>query len=97
MCQMVELERIPEKLILIGDIHGDLQSLLWALKDINFDRLLRNPNNKLIFLGDYVDRGSNSIGVLYVMCFLKQKFPDSVVLMRGNHEAPDGISVFLTQ
>ncbi|MGA9149909.1 MAG: metallophosphoesterase family protein [Candidatus Nitrosopolaris sp.] len=85
---VVELERIPEKLILVGDIHGDLQSLLWTLKEINFDRLLRNPHNKLIFLGDYVDRGSNSIDVLYVVCFLKQKFPDSVVLMRGNHEAP---------
>lgn len=85
---VVELERIPEKLILVGDIHGDLQSLLWTLKEINFERLLGNPHNKLIFLGDYVDRGSNSIGVLYVVCFLKQKFPDSVVLMRGNHEAP---------
>jgi hypothetical protein len=85
---VVELERIPEKLILVGDIHGDLESLLWTLKEINFDRFLRNPHNKLIFLGDYVDRGSNSIGVLYVVCFLKQKFPDSVVLMRGNHEAP---------
>ena len=85
---VVELERIPEELILVGDIHGDLQSLLWTLKEINFERFLRNPHNKLIFLGDYVDRGSNSIGVLYVVCFLKQKFADSVVLMRGNHEAP---------
>jgi hypothetical protein len=85
---VVELEHIPEKLILVGDIHGDLQSLLWTLNEINFERLLRNPHNKLIFLGDYVDRGSNSIGVLYVVCFLKQKFPDSVILMRGNHEAP---------
>lgn len=85
---VVELEHIPEELILVGDIHGDLQSLLWTLKQINFERLLRNPHNKLIFLGDYVDRGSNSIGVLYVVCFLKQIFPHSVVLMRGNHEAP---------
>jgi hypothetical protein len=85
---VVELESIPEELILIGDIHGDLQSLLWILKDIDFERSLTNPRNKLIFLGDYVDRGSNSIGVLYVVCYLKQKFPNSVVLMRGNHEAP---------
>ncbi|MFZ0224247.1 MAG: metallophosphoesterase family protein, partial [Candidatus Nitrosopolaris sp.] len=85
---VVVLEGIPEKLVLIGDIHGDLQSLLWILKDINFERFLTNPRNKLVFLGDYVDRGSNSIGVLYVVCYLKQKFPNSVVLMRGNHEAP---------
>jgi diadenosine tetraphosphatase ApaH/serine/threonine PP2A family protein phosphatase len=86
--QMVELDSLPEELVLIGDIHGDLQSLLWVLKDIDFETRLTNPNNKLIFLGDYVDRGSNSIGVLYVICYLKQKFPNSVVLMRGNHEAP---------
>ena len=86
--QMVELDSLPEELVLIGDIHGDLQSLLWVLKDIDFETRLTNPKNKLIFLGDYVDRGSNSIGVLYVICYLKQKFPNSVVLMRGNHEAP---------
>ena len=86
--QVVELDSIPEELFLIGDIHGDLQSLLWVLKDIDFETKLTNPNNKLIFLGDYVDRGSNSIGVLYIVCYLKQKFPNSVILMRGNHEAP---------
>lgn len=86
--QVVELDSIPEELVLIGDIHGDLQSLLWVLKDIDFETTLTNPNNKLIFLGDYVDRGTNSIGVLYLVCYLKQKFPNSVILMRGNHEAP---------
>lgn len=85
---VVELDSIPEELVLIGDIHGDLDSLLWILKEIDFERSFTNPSNKLIFLGDYVDRGSNSIGVLYVVCYLKQKFPNSVVLMRGNHEAP---------
>ena len=86
--QVVELDSVPQELVLIGDIHGDLQSLLWVLKDIDFETKLTNPNNKLIFLGDYVDRGSNSIGVLYIVCYLKQKFPNSVILMRGNHEAP---------
>lgn len=85
---VVELETIPEELILVGDVHGDMQSLLWILKDIEFEKCLTNPGNKLIFMGDYVDRGSNSIGVLYVICHLKRKFPNSVVLMRGNHEAP---------
>ncbi len=42
----------------------------------------------MIFLGDYGDRGSDSIGVLYAICYLKQQYPNSVVLMRGNHEAP---------
>ena len=80
--------RIPGKLVLIGDIHGDLKSLFKILDDIDFEKFLNNVNNKIIFLGDYVDRGKDSIGVLYMICYLKQKYPDSVILMRGNHEAP---------
>jgi hypothetical protein len=79
---------IPKKLVIIGDIHGDLTSLCRILQGIHFETFLGNPNNKLIFLGDYVDRGVNSIGVLYVVAILKKKYPDSVILMRGNHEAP---------
>lgn len=79
---------IPERLAIVGDIHGDLTSLCSILKGINFETFLGNPDNKLIFLGDYVDRGINSIGVLFVIAILKKKYPDSVILMRGNHEAP---------
>jgi hypothetical protein len=78
----------PQNLIIIGDIHGDFKSLFKVLQDIAFEEFLLNPYNKIIFLGDYVDRGSNSVGVLYSICYLKQKFPNSIVLMRGNHEAP---------
>lgn len=79
---------VPEKLVLIGDIHGDLKTLFKILDGIKFEEFLTNGNNKMIFLGDYVDRGNDSIGVLYTLCYLKQKYPDSVILMRGNHEAP---------
>ncbi|MBD0299228.1 MAG: serine/threonine protein phosphatase [Nitrososphaera sp.] len=44
--------------------------------------------NKLVFLGDYIDRGSDSIGIIYSVCYLKSTYPDSVIVMRGNHEAP---------
>jgi hypothetical protein len=78
----------PENLVVIGDLHGDLKSLKQILTDIDFENFLSNPNNKLIFLGDYVDRGTKPIEVLYNVCYLKQRYPDSVILMRGNHEAP---------
>src|SRR5438445_1630267 len=84
---LIELD-VPKNLVIVGDLHGDLQTFQSILQKIDYENFLSNYNNKLIFLGDYVDRGSNSIGVLYTICYLKQKFPNSVILMRGNHEAP---------
>jgi hypothetical protein len=79
---------VPRSLVIVGDIHGDINALWFILEQINFESFLGNPSNKLVFLGDYVDRGANSIAVLFAICSLKRKFPDSVILMRGNHEAP---------
>ena len=84
---LIEL-KIPKNLVVVGDLHGDLYSLNKILDEINYEKFLSNPGNKLIFLGDYIDRGSHSVEVLYKACHLKQSFPDSVILMRGNHEAP---------
>lgn len=84
---LTELE-IPENLVVVGDLHGDFQSLKQIMHDIGFENFLSNTNNKIVFLGDYVDRGSSSIEVLHYVCDLKHKYPDSVVLMRGNHESP---------
>lgn len=78
---------VPDELVIIGDLHGDLESLTAILQAVSFRRFLSNPNNKMIFLGDYVDRGSDSAGVLQVICYLKRKYPGSVVLLCGNHEA----------
>ena len=81
--------KTPKDLVVVGDIHGDLESLYKILYEIDFETFLANKNNKIIFLGDYIDRGSNSVAVLYTICMLKQTFPDSVILMRGNHEASE--------
>jgi len=84
---LVELQT-PDELVVIGDIHGDLKTFLKILEDIKLEHYLANPNNKIILLGDYVDRGPKSIEVLYAICNLKQRYPNSIILMRGNHEAP---------
>src|SRR5713101_5615957 len=68
---LIELE-VPENLAIVGDLHGDLHSLLHILHKIDYEYFLASHSNKLIFLGDYVDRGSDSIGVLYTICYLKQ-------------------------
>lgn len=84
---LVEIREL-DNLAVISDLHGDLISLNRILQAIRPEEFLANPGNKIVFLGDYVDRGSDSLGVLYSVCQLKNAHPDSVVLMRGNHEAP---------
>lgn len=77
-----------ENLVIVSDLHGDYECLLSILDSADHLQFLSNKSNKLVFLGDYVDRGSNSVGVLHTICQLKVLNPDSVILMRGNHEAP---------
>jgi protein phosphatase len=84
---LIEIDDL-QNIAIISDLHGDSRSLFKMLGQINYEKFLTNPYNKMVFLGDYVDRGSDSIGVMYSVCYLKHAYPNSVILMRGNHEAP---------
>lgn len=65
-----------------GDIHGDLHSLVNALNQTG----LPSETNNLVFAGDYVDRGPWGVEVLTIILFLKLWRPNSIYLLRGNHE-----------
>lgn len=70
-----------QKIFVIGDIHGCFGQLC-ALMDkipINFSR------DQLIFIGDYIDRGSGSIEVVDYLIDLKKQLPGTLFL-KGNHE-----------
>jgi len=74
-----------------ADFHGDIHSLLADLAWLNEHAYLRGfsiarPNFYMIFLGDYTDRGSYGIEVLYTLLRLKLANPDYFFLTRGNHE-----------
>jgi len=75
------------KVIIVGDLHGDINSLYMILSSTRFmQRLTRGEDLTLIFLGDYGDRGEYSPEVYYVLLYLKQSLPKNVLLLRGNHE-----------
>ena len=74
-----------------GDLHGDIHSLLGYLDSLNRDGVLdgfrvTRPEFRVVFLGDYTDRGRHGVEVLYTLLRLKLANPDQVLLVRGNHE-----------
>ena len=80
---------VPESLVkhkrqlVIGDIHGGLRSLKQVL-----DRCRFNPNeDKLIFLGDYVDGWSETAELIEYLLSLESLCKYKPIFLRGNHDA----------
>lgn len=89
--RLVRLKPEGEALI-IGDLHGDLESLIDIMQGSNFTKKMNQDKNAiLIFLGDYGDRGEYSKEIYYTVLKLKLTFPEQVVLLRGNHEGPEDL------
>ena len=83
---VLQINTIMDKkdVVIVGDIHGNIESL------INIFQSNGDPTTtKYIFLGDYVDRGNNSIEVIILLYAFKCLYPDNIFLIRGNHEFRD--------
>ena len=75
------------KAIFVGDTHGDSISTQRIIEQSGFlESMARGEKVQLVFLGDYADRGKNDVGNMAMIFKLKDRFPDNVVLMLGNHE-----------
>lgn len=78
----------------IGDVHGRAD-LLRPLLDLIQGEAARTGACSLVLLGDYVDRGQDSRGVLSLICEVAGRDGLDVIPLRGNHD--DRMHAFLTQ
>ncbi len=65
----------------VGDIHGCLDELSRLLENLPLE-----TSDRLIFLGDYVDRGPDSKGVISYLIEWQEKTEQEVIFLKGNHE-----------
>lgn len=69
--------------IAVGDMHGNIQALRHLL--IELDRY-RGTDTTVVFLGDYLDRGTDTSGLLDSLIQFSNDWPGQVVFLEGNHE-----------
>lgn len=77
--RLIEIKK-AKKVVFVGDTHGDLEASQKVIKEY------LKPGNKIVFLGDYVDRGPYSKENLDFLLEIKAKKPNQIYLLQGNHE-----------
>jgi serine/threonine protein phosphatase 1 len=78
------MNRVAQKFFAVGDIHGNLSRIEELIRKI--EPAFNPESDTLVFLGDYIDRGPDSKGVVDFILRLRGEFP-RVVCLKGNHEA----------
>ena len=74
---------------IVGDVHGQYADLLRLFTKCGFP-----PSSNYLFLGDYVDRGKQSLETILLLLCYKIKYPENFFLLRGNHECANVTRVY---
>ncbi|CAG8466755.1 13522_t:CDS:2 [Funneliformis mosseae] len=74
---------------IVGDVHGQYSDLIRL-----FDMCGFPPSANYLFLGDYVDRGKQSLETILLLLCYKIKYPENFFLLRGNHECANVTRVY---
>lgn len=82
------LVEINKMAYVFGDFHGQFYDLVAVLDTFDLSK------DTLVFLGDYVDRGSFGCETYLYLMLLKTHYPNNIYLLRGNHESRKMTSYF---
>ena len=74
---------------IVGDVHGQYTDLIRMFEMCGFP-----PSSNFLFLGDYVDRGKQSLETILLLLCYKLRFPENFFLLRGNHECANVTRVY---
>lgn len=83
------LLRLGAPVKIVGDIHGQFNDLLRILKLSGLP-----PHSNYLFLGDYVDRGKQSLETILLLFCFKIKYPENFFMLRGNHESANITKIY---
>ena len=82
LIEEANVQRVEAPITICGDVHGQFDDLMELFKVGG-----NCPETNYLFMGDFVDRGFNSVETFLLLLALKVRYPDRITLIRGNPES----------